>query len=145
MLAQKENISLEYEGEEKIIIEADINRLTQVFVNLFDNSIKYCDPDGVIKVIVNVQEHKSGNSFVEINLIDSGVGFNGEDLPYIFERLYRGDKSRTRTQRTGNGLGLSIVKQIIENHQGSILANNHPETRGAWFKISLSLQQKQKE
>lgn len=134
-LAEKEQISLEYQGEEMLIIEADLNRLTQVFVNLFDNSIKHCFPGGLIIVKVDIKSHNSHNKFVEINLIDSGTGFNSADLPYIFDRLYRGDKSRVRNARSGSGLGLSIVKQIIEAHQGSIIANNHPETKGAWFKI----------
>jgi two-component system phosphate regulon sensor histidine kinase PhoR len=139
ILAEKENISLDYQGVQNISIEADLNRLTQVFVNLFDNSIKYCGQEGVIQVIVEPKAHQS--SSIEINLIDSGVGFNPDDLPYIFERLYRGDKSRTRSPRAGTGLGLTIVKQIIEGHQGSIIARNHPQTNGAWFTIMLPLQQ----
>lgn len=139
ILAEKENIVLDYQGKDNIIIEADLNRLTQVFVNLFDNSIKYCGQEGVIQVIVEPKTNQS--SSIEINLIDSGVGFNPDDLPYIFERLYRGDKSRTRSPRAGTGLGLSIVKQIIEGHQGSIIARNHPQTNGAWFTIMLPLQQ----
>ena len=132
ILAEQENIILEYQGDDKIMIEADLNRLTQVFVNLFDNSIKYCGKQGVIKVAVKTKVNQSPIPLVEVNLVDSGVGFNLDDLPYIFERLYRGDKSRTRTARVGSGLGLSIVKQIIEAHQGSIVARNHPETGGAW-------------
>jgi two-component system phosphate regulon sensor histidine kinase PhoR len=138
ILADSEKISFDYQGEKDIMIEADLNRLTQVFVNLFDNSIKYCGQEGVIQVIV--QRNKCQPSLVEINVIDSGVGFNPNDLPYIFDRLYRGDKSRTRKPRAGSGLGLSIVKQIIEGHQGSIIARNHPQ-KGAYFTITLPLQQ----
>lgn len=141
VLAEKENISLTYEGKEIITLEADLNRLTQVFVNLFDNSIKHCSKDGEIIVNLSQKISNDGDKFVEINVIDSGSGFNPQDLPYIFERLYRGDKSRIRTSRGGSGLGLSIVKEIIEAHQGSINAYNHPETRGAWLKIKLPLKQ----
>ena len=137
ILAEKEQISLDYQGDSNIIIEADLNRLTQVFVNLFDNSIKYCGQKGVIQI--TVKTNNSQSSSVEINLIDSGVGFNPNDLPYIFERLYRGDKSRTRKPRVGSGLGLSIVKQIVEGHQGSIIARNHPQTNGAWFTMNFPL------
>jgi two-component system phosphate regulon sensor histidine kinase PhoR len=137
ILAEKERISLEYQGEEVLIIEADLNLLTQVFVNLFDNSIKHCFPGGLIIVRIDIKSHNYDDKFLEINVIDSGTGFNSADLPYIFDRLYRGDKSRVRNARSGSGLGLSIVKQIIEAHQGSITANNHPETKGAWFKIML--------
>ncbi|WP_017292759.1 sensor histidine kinase [Geminocystis herdmanii] len=137
ILADQEQIFLKYQGEEKIIISADINRLTQVFVNLFDNSIKHSSKGGIITVQVNIKGINYDDQFLEINLIDSGTGFNTKDLPYIFDRLYRGDKSRVRNGREGSGLGLSIVKQIIEAHQGTITAHNHPDTKGAWFRITL--------
>ncbi len=136
IIAQKENISLEYKGEESIMIQGDINSLTQVFVNLFDNAIKHTLPQGIISI--NIQENKSAQkSSIIIDLIDNGSGFNEMDLPHIFERLYRGDKSRARTTREGSGLGLSIVKQIICAHGGSITAQNHPHTGGAWFQVIL--------
>lgn len=141
ILAEKKDINFLYEGEEKIILEADLNRLTQVFVNLFDNSIKHCLTGGEITVKVQIKTNSAQDKLLEINVIDNGSGFNTNDLPYIFDRLYRGDKSRMRTARGGSGLGLSIVKQIIDAHQGSIIANNHPDTKGAWFKIILPLEQ----
>ena len=138
IIGQQKDISLEYQGDENITIEADINCLTQVFINLFDNSIKYSkDQSQIIKVLVKTTEE----SKIAIDLIDSGIGFNTQDLPYIFERLYRGDKSRTHHETAGTGLGLSIVKQIIEGHQGEIKAQNHPDTKGAWFQISLPIKQ----
>lgn len=142
ILAEKKEIKFYYEGDEKITLEGDLNRLTQVFVNLFDNSIKHCSTGGKIIVRVRKKINSYQDIVLEINFIDNGSGFNKNDLPYIFERLYRGDKSRMRTIRGGSGLGLSIVKQIIKAHQGSIIANNHPETKGAWFKIILPLEQK---
>jgi len=79
--------------------------------------------------------------YVEINIIDSGQGFNEADLPYIFERFYRGDSSRQRNtapdEPGGSGLGLAIVQQIIFAHHGSIAALNHPQTGGAWLQITL--------
>lgn len=139
ILGDKKQILLEYIGEETLIIEADLNRLTQVFINLFDNSIKHCSFNGIITVTVDLKSDNDNNQILEINLIDSGTGFNTDDLPYIFDRLYRGDKSRTRNSKGGTGLGLSIVKQIVEAHQGSITAHNHPQTKGAWFKLILPL------
>ena len=142
IIGQQKDISLEYQGDENITIEADINCLTQVFINLFDNSIKYSkDQSQIIKVLVSTTEE----SKIAIDLIDSGIGFNTQDLPYIFERLYRGDKSRTHHETAGTGLGLSIVKQIIEGHQGKIKAQNHPDTKGAWFQISLPIKQEAKD
>ena len=82
-----------------------------------------------------------------INIIDSGSGFASADLPYVFNRIYRGDTSRQRphymqieeelSTNQGSGLGLAIVKQIIQAHGGSVSAQNHPETGGAWLQIKL--------
>jgi two-component system phosphate regulon sensor histidine kinase PhoR len=88
-------------------------------------------------------EHQS-SSLLEINIIDSGVGFAQEDLPYIFQRFYRGDKARSRSIKgeedstlDGSGLGLAIVDQILAAHGGTIKAMNHPQTGGAWLQIHL--------
>ena len=79
--------------------------------------------------------------YIEINIIDSGQGFDEADIPYIFERFYRGDSSRKRHGTTeelgGSGLGLAIVQQIILAHGGAIAARNHPLTGGAWLQITL--------
>ncbi len=135
VLAKQKDIKLSYSGPEIIHIEADMNRLTQVFINLFDNGIKHSYEQGTIKLDLRLVN--SVYDYIEIDIIDSGTGFNSSDLPHIFERLYRGDKSRVRESREGSGLGLAIVKEIIEAHHGSIIAQNHPETIGAWFKIKL--------
>lgn len=87
-------------------------------------------------------------SVIQIDIIDSGLGFSDSDLPHVFERLYRGDASRQKPQKlsgrletsgggSGSGLGLSIVQQIIQAHGGSVTAKNHPETQGAWLQIKL--------
>jgi two-component system phosphate regulon sensor histidine kinase PhoR len=135
-IANQENITLQYQGLNNVIIEADLNYLTQVFINLFDNSIKHSPANSLILIQVKYHEQQD-KQLVEINLIDSGNGFQPEDLPYIFERLYRGEKSRVRKTKEGSGLGLSIVKKIVEAHKGSITAQNHPETGGAWFQIII--------
>jgi two-component system phosphate regulon sensor histidine kinase PhoR len=111
----------------------------QVFLNLFDNSLKYSPTQAVVRVIV---QQKQG--LLQIQIIDQGSGFNLADLPHIFDRLYRGDPSRTRqglTQsRQGSGLGLAIAKEIIQAHGGSIQAENDPQTGGACLTLSFSLQ-----
>jgi len=136
-IAELQEISLSYAGGEQIYIQADSSRLTQVFANLLDNAIKHSPSQSIIKIEITLQEQT-----VIIDVIDAGDGFSATDLPYVFERLYRGDSSRSRhtsSSRQGSGLGLSIVQQIVQAHQGSIIAQNHPITGGAWLQITLPL------
>lgn len=137
-LAARKKITLRYVGTEQVMIRADPTRLTQVLLNLFDNAIKHSENHGEIEVEVK----DNLESWLEINIIDCGEGFSDVDLPYIFDRLYRGEKSRARpqseeTRNQGAGLGLAIAQQIILAHGGSIEAQNHPLTGGAWLKIRL--------
>lgn len=132
-LAKQKNLELDYLGPKHLNLEGDRSRLIQVFLNLFDNSIKHSPNDQTIQVIVKIKDTE-----IEINVIDSGSGFSPQDLPYVFERLYRGDRSRSRQGgKGGSGLGLAIVQQIIKAHGGEITANNHPDTRGAWLQLTL--------
>ncbi|MEB3219079.1 MAG: ATP-binding protein [Nostocales cyanobacterium 94392] len=151
-IAQRQKVALAFSGIEDIFINADKSRLYQVFFNLIHNSIKYSPPGGFIRVEVNVnltleeknQTESESSPFLEINIIDSGVGFAQEDLPHIFQRFYRGDKARSRfikeeedSTLDGSGLGLAIVYQILAAHGGTIKAMNHPQTGGAWLQIHL--------
>ncbi len=145
-ISKQREIELVYHGLPQAILKIDVARFTQVLINLFDNSLKYCPDRG--HIWIDIKMLKSDRSSIEIELYDDGAGFTSADLPYIFERLYRGDVSRQRqpirtdtldARTTGSGLGLAIVRQIILAHQGSIVANNHPTAGGAWFKIILPI------
>ncbi|MEH2423374.1 MAG: PAS domain-containing sensor histidine kinase [Nostoc sp.] len=147
-LAQHQHLSLAYSGPENLWIKADKARIYQVFLNLLDNSIKYSLPSTSIHVeakILSTKDNDRASPILEINLIDSGVGFSEADLPHVFERFYRGDKARTHSPQdgnsigaiVGNGLGLAIVEQILLAHGGSIKAMNHPETGGAWMQLQF--------
>lgn len=153
-LAVRQHLTLKYSGAETIWIKADRSRIYQVFLNLLDNSIKYSPPCTTIHIETKIlspsakEPHQGnpGSQQVEINIIDSGVGFEPSDLPHVFERFYRGDKARYRspvqesnstTAIVGSGLGLAIVRQIVLAHGGAIKAMNHPQTGGAWLQIQL--------
>lgn len=151
-IAQRQKVQLAFTNVDNAWINADKSRLHQVFFNLIHNSIKYSPPNGVVRVEANVNipledknQNKAENSpLLEINIIDSGVGFAPEDLPHIFQRFYRGDKARSRSIKgdgdstlDGSGLGLAIVHQILTAHGGTIKAMNHPHTGGAWLQIHL--------
>lgn len=142
-IATQKEIILQYEGLDTLKMVGDGDRLTQVFLNLFDNGIKY-NPQGKA-IIVKLQVSPQSNPIATIEVIDQGVGFDPDDLPFVFDRLYRGDQARTRQSgegnfRQGSGLGLAIVQQIITAHEGTIHAQNHPEFRGACLTITLPTQ-----
>jgi two-component system phosphate regulon sensor histidine kinase PhoR len=138
-LASKNAVALLQKGDAGIQLRADPSRLIQVFINLFDNALKHSPQGGLIQL--NIHSHPA---MVEIDLIDEGCGFGAADIPYVFDRLFRGDPSRhhasnTTSITTGNGLGLAIVKQIISAHSGRVTAQNHPQTGGGWIKIELPI------
>ena len=92
----------------------DHKRLSQVFLNLLDNAIKYTPEGGSITVNATSKE-----KIVQVDISDTGIGISEKDLPRIFERFYRVDKARSR-ELGGTGLGLSIVKHIIQAHNGQV-------------------------
>ena len=111
-IAEEKNISVRAELQEGLILVADRNRLQQAIANLLDNAIKYTPAGGVIN-IQTAQEHQN----IIVRIKDTGVGIHPQELPKIWDRLYRGDKSRSQR---GLGLGLSLVKAIILAHRGHV-------------------------
>jgi signal transduction histidine kinase/ActR/RegA family two-component response regulator len=115
------------------LVFGDPNRLQQVVWNLLTNAVKFTPKGGKIDVVV----HRV-NSHVEIDVRDSGMGIAAEFLPHLFERFRQADSSTTR-KYGGLGLGLSIVKQLVELHGGSVVAQSAGEGTGATFTVSLPL------
>jgi signal transduction histidine kinase len=131
-------------SEKKIEIEADLKEVTltgdedllsQVWLNLLHNSIKFTPQGGSIRVALRQVGDRA-----QFTISDTGIGITAEDQMHIFERFYKADKSRTPTKE-GNGLGLSIVKKIIDLHQGTIDLESQPGM-GTTFTISLPLEVK---
>ncbi|MGC8821728.1 MAG: HAMP domain-containing sensor histidine kinase [Desulfurella sp.] len=109
---EEHNMNLSVKCNENIYIYGDFNRLRQALSNLMDNAIKYNKPNG--KISIKALEI---NDKICLFIRDTGIGIDAKDLPYIFERLYRADKSRSKQ---GLGLGLSLVKAIIKAHEAKI-------------------------
>lgn len=99
----------------------DTDRFTRVIDNIISNSIKYKRPEAKGKIILSVSEYEHSVIF---ELADNGMGVDSESLPKIFDTLYRADKARSNVS-DGNGLGLSVCKQIVELHGGMIWAQNN--------------------
>jgi signal transduction histidine kinase len=114
-------------------VNGDRDRLKQVFINLVANAIQYTPQGGEIFLSL---ETVGGQARIIVR--DTGPGIPTEDLPHIFERFYRAEKSRTRRETTGFGLGLSIANWIVERHGGRIEVNSQ-EGKGTTFAIWLPL------
>ena len=122
---ESKNIKLQYfnyvDSDVKVI--ADAEQIKRVINNIISNSIKYMDKkQGVINIRI-----KDVGDFIQVEIEDNGKGIGVKELPYIFDRFYRTDASRNSKQG-GSGIGLSIVKKIIEDHGGQIWANSKENT-----------------
>ena len=118
---EQQHIALEYSDEltEEIMVIADPEQIMRVINNIISNSVKYMDkPEKKIRVILS-----DAGDFVQLAIEDNGKGIAQKDLPHIFDRFYRTDASRNST-RGGSGIGLSIVKKIMEDHGGKVWASS---------------------
>ena len=132
--SEKNNISLKLDNINNplIFVSADQERIIQVLTNLIVNSIKYGTNNGYTEILVEDYNKEK----VIVRVIDNGEGIEQEHLPRLFERFYRIDKNRSR-KKGGSGLGLSIVKHIIEAHQEEIFVES---TIGKGTEFSFTLQ-----
>jgi heavy metal sensor kinase len=127
-LAAAKQLALEVDASATLLTTADRGRLNQAITNLVDNAVKYTPPGG--RVVIGAA---ASPEMVSITVNDTGPGIPPEELPRIWERLYRGDRSRSER---GFGLGLSLVKAIVEAHGGRVSATSTPGD-GARFTVDL--------
>lgn len=133
-----ENKSLDVSAnipEEKNLVWADQDRITQVITNLLDNAVKFCEVGGTIKLWV----HKSGE-VTNVAISNSGETIPESDIPFVFDRFFKVDRSHNRKAK-GTGIGLSIVRNIIIQHGEQIWVNSKPGT-GTVFTFTLSSPEK---
>ena len=129
-IASEKELSLSYRQVEPVEIQGDRARLKQVIVNLLDNAIKYTPPGGTVDLRV-----QAGDKRAWLAVSDNGLGIPESELPYVFDRFFRG--THTRSQSTdGTGLGLSIVQSVITAHGGDVTVENVP-TGGCRFQVLL--------
>jgi signal transduction histidine kinase len=115
---------------DEIAITADEDLLSQVWINLIHNSIKFTPQGGRLRLELHRQDNK-----IEFRICDTGIGIAEEDQPHIFERFYKADKARERS-KGGSGLGLSITQKIVDLHNGSIAVESKLG-EGTTFTVSL--------
>ena len=122
---EEQDIELSYFNyvEEEIQVIADAEQIKRVINNIVGNSIKYIDkPKGMVNIRV-----KDVGDFIQVEIEDNGKGIAAKDLPQIFDRFYRADVSRN-SSKGGSGIGLSIVKKIVEDHGGQVWATSKEHT-----------------
>lgn len=128
MTAEDKRIAIKVSCLEPLIVKADRGYLKRVLSNLLDNAIKYTDEGGSIEISA-----RQSDKMVVISFRDTGVGVDKKDLERIWNRLYRGDKSRSRA---GLGLGLSVVQAVVKAHGGSVAVESELG-QGSIFSVSL--------
>lgn len=128
--ANKKNIKLLLDAPDKLYVECDQTLITQLIINLVSNAIKYNREGGWVKLTLDKDDN-----YANISVEDNGIGIPDEDMPYIFDRFYRVDKSR---KSDGIGLGLSIVKWIVDTHRGNIEVES-TLNKGSRFLVKLPL------
>ena len=128
----KKDIKINYEndGKKEYSVNGIENRIEQMIANLLDNSISFTEKGG--KIIVNISN--TSNKKITVKIIDEGQGFKEKDTSKIFRRFYS-----NRPDKFGehSGLGLNIVKNLVELHDGKITASNRPNNEGAIMEISF--------
>jgi len=130
IVAEEKKIALNARLPDRLQVQADRNRIQQALANLLDNAIKYTGPGGNVEVAAYQKDREA-----ILTVKDSGMGISAEDLPRIWDRLYRGDKSRNEK---GLGLGLSLVKAVVRAHHGSVEVASEVG-RGSVFTVSLPM------
>jgi signal transduction histidine kinase len=127
-VAEAKKISVRTLLPKELYLTADPNRLRQVLSNLMDNAVKYTPSGGSIDIEAFQKDQQVG-----ITIMDTGIGIPSEELPHIWDRLYRGDKSRLQR---GIGLGLSLVKAIVQAHRGQVEVSS-TANRGSSFTVYI--------
>ncbi|UNL85200.1 sensor histidine kinase [Priestia koreensis] len=133
-VAEMKGIQFQKTLDTQNLYKGDQARIQQLFMILLDNALKYSPADTTIHLFCK----KEGEAFI-VQVSDEGVGIKEEDIPFVFDRFYRGDKARNRSQG-GTGLGLSIAKWIVEAHGGDIKVKS-TENKGSTFTIRLPKKQ----
>ena len=130
-VADDRRISLLTDVPESLVISGDRSKLQRVFANLLDNALKYTLPKGTVKLSVSAD-----SAFAEITIEDNGLGIAEDELPRVFDRFFRGEKSRSAP---GNGLGLSLACAFVHIHGGTLTVTSHVG-KGSRFTVRLPIQ-----
>jgi heavy metal sensor kinase len=133
VLCQEKGLSFQLGQMQDLVVKGDEARLRELFMNLLDNAIRYTPALGTVSISCRREEQMA-----VVDIMDTGIGIPAEEIPFIFERFYRVDKSRSRAEG-GSGLGLAICQHITEAHGGKIEIESQVGS-GSTFSVWLPLQ-----
>jgi signal transduction histidine kinase len=125
---EKKGIEIEADMEEQVLVKADPELLTLVWNNLFSNAIKFTEPGGKVRVTLNTQDEEA-----VVRISDTGCGISPEVGRHIFEKFYQGDTSHATK---GNGLGLALVKRVMDITKGDIQVSSEVG-KGSTFTVRI--------
>ena len=133
--AQNRNIKLTFNHEmDSLMACIDQNNFDKVLINLIDNAFKYTPDDGEITITSSSMTDNKGNRYVEICVMDTGIGIDESKLSRIFDRFYQ-----VSSKAAGFGVGLNLAKMLVELHKGTIKAENRKDRRGSCFIVCIPL------
>jgi two-component system, OmpR family, sensor histidine kinase CiaH len=128
--ARSKNITINLDTKDSFLY-ADTQSLEEMFLIFLDNAVKYTPGGGTVRLTARMENH---HAIIEI--ADTGAGIDKKDMPHVFERFYRADKSRSKLDTGGTGLGLALAKKIIDLHKGNVFISSQPN-KGTVFTIKL--------
>ncbi|MFC4799332.1 sensor histidine kinase [Neobacillus sp. GCM10023253] len=138
MEAEENELELRfYSNKRPVTVMADARRITQVFINLLSNAIRYTPEGGKISVVIEDKVLDRNGVYTSVSVIDTGIGIPAEELDHLFDRFYRVEKARSR-HTGGTGLGLSIAHHFVRAHGGFIGVVSEPD-QGTTFTVYLPL------
>jgi signal transduction histidine kinase/ligand-binding sensor domain-containing protein/DNA-binding response OmpR family regulator len=136
-IAERKQIYLRFNSaEERIAVYFDRDKSEKILINLLSNAIKFTPAGGEVEVTVSIRS-KDGMDRVAVEIRDTGIGISGDQLPHIFDRFYQVDSTSTR-EHEGTGIGLALVKELVDLHRGSIDVISTPG-RGSAFTVFFPL------
>ena len=139
-LKESDGYHIEFTYSENVTVFADEIKLQQVIYNLISNAVYYTGEDKQVKIKQTVYTDKNAQQTVKIDIIDTGTGISPENLPYIWDRYFKENKTHKRAVM-GSGLGLSIVKNVLELHHAKygVMSSEAPENHGSdfWFELTV--------
>lgn len=130
LLMEQDGYDIQLNCKSDITVNADIEKMKQVFSNLINNALKFCGPDKVVEINI-----KRKGRYVLCQVVDHGIGIKAEELPHIWERYYRASSNMVRAS-SGSGLGLSIIKEILSLHKSNFgVTSTVGEGTTFWFEL----------